>query len=141
MKSAPFETFQEAVAAMPLCLVGGYDALSHKTIEDLQFIAMHELDLYGEGEVELSHSDLSAVVKYRNRIINTITRWRHRITIECPQCGLTERVDRQPHDPPQAHRCEIKCPECVGSDFDQTFYFDADGRELVSDDGQAWRAL
>lgn len=26
--SAPFKTFEEAVAAMPLCLVGGYDALS-----------------------------------------------------------------------------------------------------------------
>lgn len=63
------------------------------------------------------------------------------ITIVCPKCGLTEVVDRQPHDPPQAHSCEIRCPECVGSDFDQIFYFDENGRELVSDDGDQWRSI
>lgn len=74
VKNGPaFRTFQEAVAAIPLCLVGGYDALTHKTLEDLRFLAMHELDLYAEGEVELSHNDLAAVVKFRNRILNTIS--------------------------------------------------------------------
>lgn len=64
-----------------------------------------------------------------------------KITIECPSCGLTKLVDRQPHDPKQAHRCEIKCPECIGSDFEQTFYFDTDGRELVSEDGKNWHPI
>lgn len=75
-KAAPFGSVKDAAAAMPLCLVGGYDALSHTTLQDLQFLAEHELDLHGEGEIELSGQDMSAIVKYRNRLRHTINAFR-----------------------------------------------------------------
>lgn len=62
------------------------------------------------------------------------------IRMRCPRCGLRVYAKRESFDPPQAATCETLCPECVGSDFSETFYFDAQGRELVSDDGQTWRA-
>jgi hypothetical protein len=45
-KQGPFDI---ALKALPKYIVG-YDALSHKTVSDLVFLARHELDLYEEGE-------------------------------------------------------------------------------------------
>lgn len=136
-----FETFSKAASSIPLCLAGGYDALAHTTIEDLLFLANHELDLHGEKEIELSRRELDAVVKYRNRVQNTIIAWRTGIINRCPKCKLRVHGKRESFDPPQAVVAEHPCPECVGSDFSQTFYFDAMGRELVSEDGRDWHPI
>lgn len=57
-------TFTQAVLAMPACPIGGFDALQHKTLEDLRFLACHEIDLHDEGEIELKSSERSAIIKY-----------------------------------------------------------------------------
>lgn len=41
-------SFEEAVKHLPRCL-GGYDALGHKTLEDLAFLAQTEIDNYLGG--------------------------------------------------------------------------------------------
>lgn len=45
----PGPSFDEIRKAMPRC-VGGYDPMSHKMVNDLVWLARHELDLYQEGE-------------------------------------------------------------------------------------------
>lgn len=35
---------------MPACLMGAYDALQHTRIEDLRFIAEHEIDMFNEAQ-------------------------------------------------------------------------------------------
>lgn len=37
-------------AHLPMCVIGTFDPLTHKTLEDLRFIVRHEMDLYEEGE-------------------------------------------------------------------------------------------
>ena len=43
-------TFAAAFKLMPACLMGAYDALGHTRIEDLRFIAEHEIDMFNEAQ-------------------------------------------------------------------------------------------
>lgn len=56
-----------------------------------------------------------------------------RIQLRCPDCKRTASVLREKFDPAAAVVCEIACPECVGSDFDNASYRDAKGREIIED--------
>ena len=64
---------------------------------------------------------------------------RGKIKMRCPRYGLRKMAKREAFDPPQAATCVTLCPECVGGDFSEVFYEDAQGRDLVSDDGKTWR--
>lgn len=44
--------FERLERAMPGALVGSHDPMQVKTVEDLAFIARHELDLDEEGELD-----------------------------------------------------------------------------------------
>lgn len=50
MNNLPFTSFAQAVVAMPSCVMGNFDALSHTTYSDLAYCAQHELDMLAEGE-------------------------------------------------------------------------------------------
>jgi hypothetical protein len=53
-------TFAQLVDRMPAAL-GGLDPLSHKTPDDLAWMARHEIDLYEEGE----ESDIGSAADLR----------------------------------------------------------------------------
>jgi hypothetical protein len=59
-------TFKQAVKLLPSC-VPSYDPLTHKTVEDLRFLAQFELDLHDEGDQELSHTDYNAIRRFLQR--------------------------------------------------------------------------
>jgi hypothetical protein len=43
-------TFYAAFHRLPMCVVGNFDALTHKTVADLRYIVQHELDMFREGQ-------------------------------------------------------------------------------------------
>lgn len=64
--------FEAALRDLPLAVFGSYDALYHKTVSDLVWIAQHELDLYEEGEETdiRSKAQVAQVRKF-------IAKWKH----------------------------------------------------------------
>lgn len=52
------------------------------------------------------------------------------IVLYCSGCLLRKSVDRHENDPPNAVLAHIQCPECVGGDFDTTYYYDVNGNEI-----------
>lgn len=52
------------------------------------------------------------------------------IEIECPDCRRHEDVQRLEGDPEAAIKALIKCPDCVGGDFGDTTFLDANGNEV-----------
>ena len=52
-----------------------------------------------------------------------------KITLRCPTCKRSKRVDRQPNDPAAAVECELECDRC-SVDFEMLTYFDANGDEV-----------
>lgn len=62
-------TFEQATALLPMCLYGGLDIVGqHKTLADLRFMAIHELDLYIEGEIELTGKERREIREFLARI-------------------------------------------------------------------------
>ncbi len=43
-------TFYAAFHRLPMCVVGNFDPLVHKTVADLRYIVRHELDMFEEGQ-------------------------------------------------------------------------------------------
>lgn len=55
-----------------------------------------------------------------------------RIRLECPTCHKTMLdAERQDHDPPNAVLAMIYCEKCVQGGYDDTSYYDADGKEIM----------
>lgn len=55
---------------------------------------------------------------------------KHTIKIECRKCGKRKTILRDEHDPPNAVKVQITCPDCNSGDFDETMHFDANGKHL-----------
>ena len=55
------------------------------------------------------------------------------ILFRCYRCKIEKLVPRVPDDPRNATVVYTFCPQCVQGGFDQTNYFDAQGRELYGD--------
>lgn len=56
-----------------------------------------------------------------------------RILLWCPECEMRYVADRVDTDYPEATLLEMRCPECVGGDFDLSTYYDAKGNEVLYD--------
>lgn len=54
----------------------------------------------------------------------------YEIRMECPKCHRRMNSIRDKHDPPEAVKVFIQCPECNGGDFDTPRYFNASGEEV-----------
>ncbi len=50
------------------------------------------------------------------------------ITINCPDCGRTMSIERQPEDPPSAASMKMQCDRCSDGDWHSPEYFDAAGK-------------
>lgn len=57
------------------------------------------------------------------------------IRLVCQRCGLKVEAPRDARiDPPEAVRCETtSCCECDRGDFVESFYFDANGKDVDAD--------
>lgn len=55
------------------------------------------------------------------------------ITLRCRKCLREMQVDRQPIDYPEAVRLELTCYRCDKGDFDESVYFDAQGKHIIRD--------
>jgi hypothetical protein len=55
------------------------------------------------------------------------------LLLRCPKCRKEMEVERQAHDYPEAVRLELACEECNGGDFEESCYFDADGKHITRD--------
>ena len=53
------------------------------------------------------------------------------ITLHCIACGRKQRARRDPSDLPGTAVVQARCPECVGGDFDEILYFDAQGKQIM----------
>jgi uncharacterized radical SAM superfamily Fe-S cluster-containing enzyme len=57
-----------------------------------------------------------------------------RIDLRCPTCNkVLKDAPRTVYDPPTAVVMENQCDECVGGDFDDVHYYDAEGNEVSGD--------
>jgi hypothetical protein len=52
------------------------------------------------------------------------------VRLLCPNCKCESRVRLEKDEPKECALIELKCPECIGSDWEQIAYFDNHGREL-----------
>jgi hypothetical protein len=73
MKRGPRKPMAVALSKMP-AFMGGFDPCQHKTLEDLCFMAVHEIDLWVEGEESDIQSDadlneVAAWLRYLERKI------------------------------------------------------------------------
>lgn len=55
--------FEVALRAFPRCIIGGLDPLGHKTVSDLVYQALHELDMFNEGQDGAISAREAAIVK------------------------------------------------------------------------------
>lgn len=55
------------------------------------------------------------------------------IVLWCPGCNLLYITDKIDTDYPEAAVLEMRCPECVGGDFDLSTYYDSKGNEVLYD--------
>lgn len=63
------------------------------------------------------------------------------ITLRCPGCKRTMQVRKERHDLKNAATVEIQCDKCdTGGAFPETFYYDAQGRQLNPGTGKPFRA-
>lgn len=53
---------------MPDAISDNFDALQHRTAEDVLFLAEHQIDLHSEGECELSSKELAKVRQFVAKI-------------------------------------------------------------------------
>jgi hypothetical protein len=54
------------------------------------------------------------------------------VTLQCPRCRRSQRVAREPNDPPRTVTIRIECPECVQGEPDAApTYFDAAGEQIL----------
>lgn len=61
-------TFKQALRILPPVLYAGIDLVGqHKTIKDLRFMAVTELDLADEGDVELTAAERKSILKFLKR--------------------------------------------------------------------------
>lgn len=65
-----------------------------------------------------------------------------KVTLRCPQCGLTRRVVKDDSDLPGTSVVQMVCPDCAelapsGADVTQVLYFDACGNQIHDDDTEA----
>lgn len=55
------------------------------------------------------------------------------INATCINCGNEAFFSREPFDPPDAVSIKTSlCDLCDDGDFEMTFYYDADGKEIMS---------
>ena len=52
------------------------------------------------------------------------------VMLRCPNCHRAQQVARDATDPPETAIVQVRCPECVGGDFDEVLYFDVHGCQL-----------
>ena len=50
IKQLSIDPITAIAANLPIAVIGTYDPLQHKTVEDLCALVQHELDLFEEGE-------------------------------------------------------------------------------------------
>ena len=55
------------------------------------------------------------------------------VQLRCPQCRRTKRVPRDRSDLPGTAVVQARCPGCVGGEFDEIFYFDVDGKQIIEE--------
>ena len=61
-------TFKQALRILPNVLHDGLDLVGqHKTIKDLRFMAVTELDLADEGDIQLTDKECQAILKFLER--------------------------------------------------------------------------
>jgi hypothetical protein len=59
-------TFNDALKRLPIC-IGGLDPLRHRTIDDLRWLVIFEIDLYEEGDEQTdirNQRDLAACRRF-----------------------------------------------------------------------------
>lgn len=62
------------------------------------------------------------------------------VTLRCPKCKRTKEVRKDSTDLKNAAVVEIQCDKCDrGDGFPETFYYDADGRQLNPATGKPFR--
>ena len=56
-----------------------------------------------------------------------------RITLRCPKCEKEARVLKMRSDPPPAELLVLPCTDCHGPDYEEWFYYDANGEHITAD--------
>lgn len=62
-----------------------------------------------------------------------------RVTLRCPNCKRTMSAAMEKIDPPGTAVVETCCPNCAGNERREVFYYDKDGKQLLSSDGDNGR--
>lgn len=61
-------TFKQALRILPVVLQAGLDLVGqHRTVKDLRFMAVTELDLANEGDIQLTDKERQSILKFLER--------------------------------------------------------------------------